>query len=320
MYNLIVRRFIAIFYPAYVYDITKIITKIENHLFLTKGTTIKEKGFTKLNIKTEKEKKEENILPNVKKGQEVFNERANILIKKTTPPNPYNEATLLSAMENAGRFVENEELKESLKESGLGTPATRASIIERLIKVGYVQRKGKSLIPTEKGISLIEVVPKELKSPETTGKWEKGLSSISKGNMQPKIFMDSIGRYVNFIVDYAQKSNNNIIFDEKKYKEFKKSDKYKYLEKFGLCPNCNNDILENSKAFYCSNWKSGCKFTIWKNTLEKYNIFIHKELAKNIIKNKKIIDLKIIDPKDKKEKLADLMLLDNGNINIIIKS
>lgn len=320
VYNLIVRRFIAIFYPAYVYDITKIITKIENNLFLTKGTTIKEKGFTKLNIKTEKEKKEENILPNVKKGQEVFNERANILIKKTTPPNPYNEATLLSAMENAGRFVENEELKESLKESGLGTPATRASIIERLIKVGYVQRKGKSLIPTEKGISLIEVVPKELKSPETTGKWEKGLSSISKGNMQPKIFMDSIRRYVNFIVDYAQKSNNNIIFDEKKYKEFKKSDKYKSLEKFGLCPNCNNDILENSKAFYCSNWKSGCKFTIWKNTLEKYNIFIHKELAKNIIKNKKIIDLKIIDPKDKKEKLADLMLLDNGNINIIIKS
>ncbi|WP_317366948.1 DNA topoisomerase III [uncultured Tyzzerella sp.] len=320
VYDLIVRRFIAVFYPAYVYSITKITTKIDNHLFLTKGTTIINEGFTKLNIKTEKDKKEEIILPNVEIGKEVFNEKSNILTKKTTPPKPYNEATLLSAMENAGRFIENEELKENLKESGLGTPATRASIIERLIKVGYVQRKGKSLIPTQKGVKLIEIVPKELKSPETTGKWEKGLSSISKGSMQPKMFMDSIGRYVNFIVDYAKKSNDNIIFDEKKYSDYKKSDKYKSLEKFGLCPKCNNDILENSKAFYCSNWKSGCKFTIWKNHLEKYNIFIHKEIAKSIIQDKKITNKKIIDPKDKKEKLADLILLDNGNINIIIKS
>ena len=222
-------------------------------------------------------------------------------------------------MENAGRFVDNEDLKEQLKESGLGTPATRASIIERLIKVGYVERKGKTLIPTEKGINLIEVVPKELKSPETTGKWEKGLSSISKGNMEPKVFMDSINRYVNFLVDYAKKANSKIIVDEKKYNEYKKSNKYKSLEKFGLCPKCNNDILENSKGYYCSNWNKGCKFTIWKNSLEKYNIFINKEIAKNLIKDKKIVDIKIIDTKDKKDKLADLILLDTGNINVIIK-
>ncbi len=319
VYDIIVRRFIAVFYPAYVYNVTKIITNIDNYSFLTRGTTIKDKGFTVLNLKTDKDKKEEDILPNVKKGQPVFNENCKILTKKTTPPKPYNEATLLSAMENAGRFIENEDLKEQLKESGLGTPATRASIIERLIKVGYVVRKGKSLIPTEKGIKLIEIVPKELKSPETTGKWEKGLSSISKGNMQSKIFMDSINRYVNFLVDYAKKANNNIIIDEKKYKEYKNSDKYKSLEKFGLCPICNNDILENSKAFYCSNWKKGCKFTIWKNTLEKYNVFIHKEMAKTIIKDKKILNIKILDPKDKQEKLADLILLHNGNINVIIK-
>ncbi len=319
VYDLIVRRFIAVFYPNYIYDITKITTKIENYLFITKGTTIKNEGFMLLNLKTEKEKKEENILPNVKKGQEVLNEKCQILPKKTTPPKLYNEATLLSAMENAGRFVDNEDLKEQLKESGLGTPATRASIIERLIKVGYVERKGKTLIPTEKGINLIEVVPKELKSPETTGKWEKGLSSISKGNMEPKVFMDSINRYVNFLVDYAKKANSKIIVDEKKYNEYKKSNKYKSLEKFGLCPKCNNDILENSKGYYCSNWNKGCKFTIWKNSLEKYNIFINKEIAKNLIKDKKIVDIKIIDTKDKKDKLADLILLDTGNINVIIK-
>lgn len=319
VYDIIVRRFIAVFYPNYVYNITKITTKIENHLFITKGTTIKNDGFMVLNLKIEKEKKEEDILPNLKKEQEVLNKKCKILTKKTTPPKPYNEATLLSAMENAGRFIDDEELKGQLKESGLGTPATRASIIERLIKVGYVERKGKTLIPTEKGINLIEIVPKELKSPETTGKWEKGLSSISKGNMEPKVFMDSICRYVNFLVDYAKKANNNIIIDKKRYNEYKKSAKYKSLEKFGLCPKCNNDILENSKGFYCSNWNDGCKFTIWKNNLEKYNIFIHKEMAKAIIKDKKIVDIKIIDPKDKKEKLADLILLDTGNINVIVK-
>ncbi len=316
VYDLIVRRFIAVFYPNYIYNITKIITKIDEHSFITKGTTIIQEGFTKLNLITEKDKKDEDILPTVCKNQEVSNKQSKILNKKTKPPSPYNEATLLSAMENAGRFVENEDLKEQLKESGLGTPATRASIIERLLQVGYVERKGKSLIPTKKGIQLIEVVPKELKSPETTGKWEKGLSSISKGNMQSKMFMDSIVRYVNFLVDYAKKSKINVIFEDENYK---KSDKYKSLEKFGICPKCNGDILENSKGFYCSNWKTGCKFTIWKNNIEKYNVFIHKEIATNLLKDKKITDIKIIDPKDKKEKLADLILLDTGNINVIIK-
>ncbi len=319
VYDLIVRRFIAVFYPNYIYNITKIITKIDEHSFITKGTTIIQEGFTKLNLITEKEKKDEDILPNVCKNQEVSNEKSKILNKKTKPPSPYNEATLLSAMENAGRFVENEDLKEQLKESGLGTPATRASIIERLLQVGYVERKGKALIPTKKGIQLIEVVPKELKSPETTGKWEKGLSSISKGNMQSKMFMDSIVRYVNFLVDYAKKSKINVIFEDENYNKIKTSKKYRNLEKLGVCPKCNGDILENSKGFYCSNWKTGCKFTIWKNNIEKYNIFIHKEIAKSLLKDKKITDIKIIDPKDKKEKLADLILLDTGNISVLIK-
>ena len=102
-----------------------------------------------------------------------------LLRKKTKPPAPYTESSLLSAMENAGRFVEDEALKEQMKDSGLGTPATRAAIIERLLTVGYLTRKGKTLLPTEKGRKLIEVVPQEMRSPQTTGKWEKGLSSIA---------------------------------------------------------------------------------------------------------------------------------------------
>ncbi len=319
VYDLIVRRFISVFYPDYIYNITKIITSINKNLFLTKGTTVIQEGFTKLNIEVEKDKNKGYILPNVKKEDNVLNNGSKILNKKTKPPSHYNEATLLSAMENAGRFTEDEDLKEQLKESGLGTAATRASIIERLIQVGYVERNGKLLVPTQKGIKLIEVVPKELKSPETTGRWEKGLSSISKGNMKPEIFMESIRKYVNFLVDYSKRADIDIIFEDESNKKFKKYNNYKSLEKIGICPNCNNYIFENSKSFYCSNWKNGCKFNLWKNSLEKYSIFIHKKMAKKLIKDKELSNIKIIDQKDKKEKLVNIVLFNNGNINIIVK-
>ena len=307
IYNLIARRFIAVFYPNYVYSTTKIISKIENHYFITKGTSIIDKGWTILNINTEK--KSEDILPNVKKDDQISVIKNKVVNKKTKPPSHYNEATLLSAMENAGRFVESEDLKEQLKESGLGTPATRASIIERLIKVGYIERKGKNLIATSKGIQLIEIVPKELKSPETTGKWEKGLSSISKGNMQTHKFMESINRYVNFIVDYAKNSNVSVIFEDE---NFKKSPKYKSMNKFGKCFKCGGDILENSKSFYCSNWKSGCKFSIWKNHLEGIGIILTGDLIKKLLKDKKIENFEI-----KKENTiikGNILFTESGNI------
>jgi DNA topoisomerase-3 len=142
-------------------------------------------------------------LPPLAKGEAVDTVKADVLKKQTQPPKPHTEATLLSAMEHAGRELTDEALKESLKDSGLGTPATRAAIIERLIAVGYVERKLKSLIPTEKGIRLISVVPHELRSPETTGKWERGLSRIARGEMDPARFMESITRYVHYLVDSA---------------------------------------------------------------------------------------------------------------------
>lgn len=315
VFKLIVHRFLAVFYPSYVYATTKIITKVGEHTFLTKGSTIIEAGFTKLNI-NEKEKKEE-VLPNVCAMEKVEVKEVKLLSKKTSPPPHYTEATLLSAMENAGRFVENEDIKESLKESGLGTPATRASIIERLIKVGYVKRKSKALLPTDKGIKLIEIVPKELKSPETTGKWEKGLSSISKGNMTVDKFMGSINRYVCFLVDYAKNTNATVQFEDSNYEKFKKTAKYKKIEKIGICPKCKGDILENSKGYYCSNWKKGCKFSLWKNSLEPYGLFLHKDLAKELIEKKELKDIKANIKNE--EKLIDCNLLETGSLKVVVK-
>lgn len=306
VFDLIARRFIAVFYPPYITSTTKIITSIVNYDFITKGTTIIDKGFTVLNIVFEKSKKEE-ILPNVQKEEIVQNKLAKIINKKTSPPALYNEATLLSTMENAGRLVDNEEIKESLKESGLGTPATRASIIERLIEVSYITRQKKSLVPTQKGINLIEIVPEHLKSPETTGRWEKGLTSIAKGNMEYDKFMQSIKKYVDFIIEYAKKNKTNIVFENKNYDKFKKSSRYKAMAKFGKCTLCNGDILENSKSFYCSNWNNGCKFSIWKNALERYNIFLHGQYIEELLKTNKIDNIEYKD-KDGNNKIGTITL------------
>jgi len=225
IYDLIVRRFIAAFYPAYIYDITSITSIVEGEQFLTRGNTIVQLGWMELYPQDLKSAKspDESVLPNVKKGDVVKVKDTKCIKKKTQPPKLYTEATLLSAMENAGRFTDNEELAAVLKESGLGTPATRASIIERLITVGYLTRKAKSLIPTEKGMKLIEAVPIELKSPETTGKWEKGLSRIAKSDMDPDRFMASIKRYVNFLITSAKASEKIIEFPvEENKKRFTK--------------------------------------------------------------------------------------------------
>lgn len=307
VFDLIARRFLAVFYPNYIYNTTKIVTCAEGHSFVTRGTVVVQKGWTELNKVSEKEKKKdkEQVLPDVHKGDKLLTADAKAVAKKTKPPQPYNEASLLSAMENAGRFVEDEQLKEQLKEAGLGTPATRAAIIERLIKVGYVVRKGKSLVPTEKAMKLIEVVPDNLKSPEITGKWEKGLSSIAKGKMESERFMDSIKRFVCFLVDNADKSQQRVIFAaENRGRVNKKSN----LESFGRCSVCGGNIYENSKGFYCSNWRQGCRFTIWKSGLESFGVTVDGSLVKKLMENKRVQEQRVIMPGNKEEKLADIVL------------
>ena len=221
VFDLIAKRFIAVFYPPYVYSSTAITTLCEGERFISKGTTVLDLGYMEIyknDDKDDKKADKEQVLPDLKKGDASSCLSAKAEKKKTKPPSQYNEATLLSAMENAGRFIDDEALKEQLKDSGLGTPATRAGIIERLIKVGYVTRSGKNLVPTQKAKNLIFIVPDELKSPITTGKWEKGLSSIAKGNMLPEKFMTSISAYVRFLVGAASKPVAGVVFEDERKK------------------------------------------------------------------------------------------------------
>jgi len=231
VYDRILRNFIAAFYPAYVYDVTTVITGVMKERFLSKGRMDKQLGWTVIyahekqatndvskaakspssdearssgKARGKPQLDEESIpLPNLSKGTDVTTADAQTLQKKTQPPKPYTEASLLSAMEHAGRFVEDEALKEALKASGLGTPATRAAIIEKLISSGYVERQKKNLVPTAKAMGLIDMSPPELCSPETTGKWERGLKRIAQGQLDESRFMDSIRRYVLYLIDWA---------------------------------------------------------------------------------------------------------------------
>ncbi|MCL2457223.1 MAG: DNA topoisomerase III, partial [Defluviitaleaceae bacterium] len=208
VYDRILRNFLAAFFPAHVYDVTTAITKVEDEKFRSKGRVEKIFGWTEIyaheaaaqtsKIKSDKndDATKDTELPALSKGENATVTAAEVLEKKTQPPKPYTEATLLSAMENAGRLIEDEALKEALKSSGLGTPATRAAIIEKIIASGYVERIKKNLTPTEKGIRLISIVPPEMRQPETTGKWERALGKIARGEMDDTRFMDSIKRYV----------------------------------------------------------------------------------------------------------------------------
>ncbi|MFX4260726.1 DNA topoisomerase III [Pelotomaculum propionicicum] len=198
LYDLIVRRFIAVLYPPYRYAQTTIITAVNGENFHSRGKVVKEKGWRAVTSKTaEKDGADEEALPeqtlalqNKGESKQVKNIKTNK--SKTRPPSRYTEATLLTAMESPGKFIEDEELRESMKGSGLGTPATRAEIIEKLLNTSYIERQGKELVPTSKGIQLIGLVAPALKTPELTAQWEQRLSSIARGKGSKKEFMADI--------------------------------------------------------------------------------------------------------------------------------
>lgn len=319
VYDLIARRFLQVFYPHYVYSTTKIVTVCENESFVTRGTTVISKGWTRLNVSGDKDKKKDEIvpLPDVAQGDMTEVQSVKCSKKKTKPPQPYNDSSLLGAMENAGRFVEDEELKEQLKESGIGTPATRAAIIERLITVGYVRRKGKSLVPTEKGIKLIAVVPPELSSPETTGRWERGLSMIAKGSMEPDRFMGSIKRYVCYLVEHSKTHGTNVVFAAEKRYAGKPA---RVKGSLGKCPVCGGHVLENTKAFYCSRWRSGCGFKIWKSDFERYSINLTADMTASLLKNGKIEGLSMTLPQTGEKCKGDIYLRDDKSGKTDIKN
>lgn len=314
IYDLIARKFISVFYPPYKYKNIDVITSIGRELFISKYKSIIQLGYLEvLNLKNQDENKQN--LPDLKLGQNVKILNIEILTKKTSPPKLYTEASLLSVMETPSKFIEKDDLKEQIKKFGLGTPATRASIIERLISVGYIIRKSKNLIPTEKAIKLIDILPKELTSPETTGKWEKGLTSIEKGNMHSSKFNESIEKYVNYIIQCSSEYKKEVAFPTEN-----KNTKTKKPIILGNCPKCSGYILENAKAFYCSNWKTNCNFTIWKNCLSMYGINITNTIIKKLLDQKLIKEIDVISPVTKAKEIGSLRLTSDLKVSIEIKN
>ena len=280
LYDLVARRLLAAFYPACDYDATKIVTKVEEHLFRTTGKVIVNNGWhdvpplenpPKAKKKTAEEGESESPLPPLQEGNTRPVRGTKIKEDKTKPPSPHTDASLLAAMEIAGKELDDEELVRQMKGSGIGTPATRAAIIERLLKVGYAQRKGKTLQATDKGVMLIDVVPGELSSPELTGRWELALNDITDGEQDPKRFMDGIARMSSFLVDYARNTAAAVSFPAEERKYGKGGGKKKFPAAVlpgAICPVCGKGgIRENGRAFGCT--EKDCNFTLWKDCLEK---------------------------------------------------
>ena len=268
LFMLVARRLVAAFYPEYQYEACRVMTRAEGHDFVSTGRTVLNMGWKALyaDVEDAKSKKKadedaDQTLPDLKQGDGRTVIKATVRQDKTKPPPPLTDATLLQAMEQAGREVEDEALREAMRGSGLGTPATRAAIIERLIQVGYAARKGKALTATDKGVQLIEVAPPDIAQPETTGRWEKALSDIAAGGMQPERFLAGIRRLAGHLVQQAQTQQAQAHFEPDPLR----TPRTALAE---TCPLCGQArIAENSKAFYCLRWKQGCGFKVWKDAV-----------------------------------------------------
>jgi len=209
IYDLITRRFIAVFYPECKVSNTTVLGKVDQLVFKATGKQIIEKGWrvvyedlkAKEEPKSKGKEEEEKILPIFQEGESGPHEPM-IHKGKTSPPKPYTEATLLRAMETAGKMVDNEEMREVMKENGIGRPSTRASIIETLFKRKYIEKKKKNIFATETGMSLINTIKNDLlKSPELTGIWEQKLRQIERGKYEPQAFKEELFRMVREITD-----------------------------------------------------------------------------------------------------------------------
>jgi len=251
LFDMVTKRFVAVFFPPAQYENTTRITRVEGEPFKTEGKILVAPGWLEVYGREATGDKPEENLPPVTQGEHVETVRIEIKTEQTRPPVRYNEGTILSAMEAAGKLVEDEELRDAMKEKGLGTPATRASIIETLISAHYLVRQGKELQPTPKAIQTITLLKNavpELTSPELTGEWEFRLHEIEHRKLTRDAFMRDIRELTNNIVGKA--------------KHFHPDEHMPDTEPFGKCPKCGSPIVERFKSFTCTNEE--CDFTIWK--------------------------------------------------------
>lgn len=290
VYDLVARRFIAAFYPDCEISTTTVLGKVEKVEFKVTGKQILKPGWRVVFGADQKDtdadpnqQDEEKVLPDFVIGESGPHQP---LLKETwtTPPKPYTEATLLRAMETAGKLVDNDELRDALKENGIGRPSTRAAIIETLFKRNYIRKERKSLFPTATGTELIHVIQEELlKSAELTGLWEKKLRQIEKGSYEARTFLEELKQMVNQIVInvLSDQSGRSITIEQKKAEEEKpkkskatsaskeagekkpRKPRKKAVPAPAICPICHKGTLLRGKTAYgCSEYKNGCTFRL----------------------------------------------------------
>jgi DNA topoisomerase III len=276
VYDLVTKRFLAIFHPEAVYERTRVETTVaDEHVFRTSGRRLLQPGWKGVYGEQADAKPGDDdsggdqLLPKLERGEDVDVKDVESLRKETQPPRRFTDASLLAAMETAGKEVEDAELREAMKDSGIGTPATRASIIERLVDVGYLEREGRSLVATEKGIQVIRLLGDHaLTSAGLTGDWERRLGLIERGEDTRPAFMKDIASFTTETV--------------------KELDKLKGVRieraKLGPCPVCGREITENRKGYSCwSREDPGCGFVIWKKKAGKnLPVAVAKELIESL--------------------------------------
>ena len=251
IYDLVVKRFLAVFFPAAEYDVTTRITHVEDEVLKSEGKVLVEPGW--LSVYGRSAQAQEGVLVAVEPGEQVQVAQARDEQKSTKPPARYNEATLLSAMEGAGKLVEEEGLREAMAGKGLGTPATRAAIIEGLLMQKYIRREGRELIPTFKARQLFALLKglnvSELSEPELTGEWEFKLAQIEQGQLKRDDFMKEIRLMTETIVDAAKRFEGDTVPIENP------------AHLHTPCPKCGSEIVENYRRFACTK----CDFSLSKH-------------------------------------------------------
>ena len=278
-----------------------------DHEFTAKGKAVIAAGWKEIErlyrvtLKKKPDSDDENELvldvPNFTEGQTFENPAVKVTEHETTPPKPHNEASLLSAMERAG----NEDTDPDAERRGLGTPATRAAVIEKLVGGGFVERKGKQLLPTKNGTNLVCVLPDSLTSPQLTAAWENNLTQIAKGNADPDEFLSGIEAMARELV--------------KAYPFLSDTDKERFKEEkpvIGKCPRCQSSVYEGRKNYYCSNKE--CSFAMWKNDrfFEERKTPFTPKIAAALLKSGKAKIKKLYSPKTGKTYEGTVLLADTG--------
>ena len=269
LYDMVARRLIAALGEPCQAERTRIDTEVQEQIFVTKGRTVVHPGWRAVYEPAQWIKDDQQTLPALVEGEAVKTVRPKVSAKQTKPPKRLNDSSLLGMMETAGKLVDDEEAREAMKESGLGTPATRAATIERLIQVGYTSRDKRNIIPTEKGVSLITLLGDHpLVSPQLTGEWERSLEQIADGQANLEEFISGINDFCRQIVAGMEKLPEQLQDVPKLPEDQRGGKKHKPAKPLGdgvVCPGCGKPIMDGKKSWSC--WQisdPGCGAAVWK--------------------------------------------------------